>query len=116
MISYVPTLCFRTRRKDDLRSVKAENVSPIAGFPPANEVKYGYVLYLHSACGIWRLEEMGIESRLTYNLDTTEEREISRIYESATPLNESKRKERIRSCVYNGPLALRSYPALVPRS
>jgi hypothetical protein len=52
MISYVPTLCFRTRRKDDVRSVKAENVSPIAGFPPANEVKYGYVLYLHSACGV----------------------------------------------------------------
>jgi hypothetical protein len=35
-----------------VRSVKAENVSPIAGFPPANEVKYGYVLYLHSACGV----------------------------------------------------------------
>jgi len=34
-----------------MRSVKAENVSPIAGFPPTNEVKYGYVLYLHSACG-----------------------------------------------------------------
>ena len=33
----------------NMRSVKAENVSPIAGVPPANEVKYGYVFYLHSA-------------------------------------------------------------------
>jgi len=40
-----------------MRSVKAENVSPIAGVPPANEVKYGYVFYLHSArrVGIWRM-------------------------------------------------------------
>jgi hypothetical protein len=99
-----------------VRSVKAENVSPIAGFPPANEVKYGYVLYLHSACGGGILEVgMKMESRLTYYTVKMEKREISRIYQSATPLNISKGKERIRSCVYNGPLALRSYPALVPR-
>jgi hypothetical protein len=100
-----------------VRSVKAENVSPIAGVPPANEVKYGYVLYLHSACGSLRLKVViRIESRLTYNSVQKEEREISRTYQSATLLEMSlKRKERIRSCVYNGPLALRSYPALVPR-
>lgn len=50
-----------------MRSVKAENVSPIAGVPPANEVKYGYVLYLHSAC--WKGKgclKVRVERKLTY--------------------------------------------------
>lgn len=41
-----------------MRSVKAENVSPIAGVPPANEVKYGYVFYLHSARRVGDLENV----------------------------------------------------------
>ena len=44
-------MCVSNKEEEYMRSVKAENVSPIAGFPPTNEVKYGYVLYLHSACG-----------------------------------------------------------------
>jgi hypothetical protein len=58
-------------QKEDrrLRSVKAENVSPIAGSPPANEVKYGYVLYLHSARSGLCMGGMK-EARLTYQVST----------------------------------------------